>query len=139
MAQNNENHLRIDTFGFLPGRKLAGKYIVESLIGAGWEGEVYKLYEISTGITRAAKFFFPHRNPRNNLASWHAKKLHKLRHCPIIIQYQTQETIIFKRTPITFLVSEYVEGEILPEFLKRQSGKRLNVFEGLHFLHTLAS
>jgi tRNA A-37 threonylcarbamoyl transferase component Bud32 len=139
MIRRNQNHLHIDTFDFQPGRKLSGKYLVESLIGAGWEGEVYKITEISTGISRAAKFFFPHRNPRNHLATWYAKKLHKLRHCQIIIQYQTQETITFRRNPITFLVSEYVEGEILSEFLKRQKGKRLNPFEGLHFLHALAS
>ena len=128
MTKAKQNNLLVDTFGFEPGRKLAGKYRVESLIGAGWEGEVYKISEISTGISRAAKFFFPQRNPRNNLATWYAKKLHKLRHCQIVIQYQTQETITFKRNPITFLVSEYVEGEILSEFLKRQKGKRQRSF-----------
>lgn len=139
MARANQSRIQINTFGFLPGRKLAGKYVVDSLIGGGWEGEVYKIKEIATGITRAAKLFFPHRNPRNNLATWYAKKLHKLRHCQIVIQYQTQETITFRRNPITFLVSEYVEGEILPVFLKRQKGGRLTPFEGMHLLHTLAS
>ncbi len=139
MNRKSGRRTHVDTFDFLPGRKLAGKYLVESLIGRGWEGEVYEINEISTGITRAAKFFFPQRNPKNRAAIWYAKKLHKLRHCPIVIQYQTQESIIFKRMPITFLVSEYVEGELLSDFLDRQPGKRLSVFQGLHLLHSLAS
>ncbi len=40
--------------------------------------------------------------------------------------------------PVTFLVSEYVEGELLSSFLSRQPGKRLMPFEGLHLLYALA-
>lgn len=130
---------RIESFDFPPGRKLAGKYEIVALLGTGWEGEVYKIREISTGIERAAKFFLPNRNPKNRVANWYAKKLHKLRHCPIVIQYQTQETITVRRQPVTFLLSEFVEGEILRQFLARQSGKRLTAFQGLHLLYALAS
>ncbi len=129
----------IDTFGLYPGRVLARKYEVVSLLGTGWEGEVYKVRELATGIERAAKFFFPQRNPRDRTVNFYAKKLHKLRDCPILIQYHTQEQIIFHRQPLTFLVSDYVEGELLSVFLARQTGKRLPVFQGLHLLHTLAS
>ena len=139
MGKVADKRLHIHTFNLQPGRKLVGKYEVVSLIGAGWEGEVYEVVELSTGIRRAAKFFFPQRNPRNKATIWYAKKLHKLRNCPIIIQYQTQETIIFKRTPITFLVSEYVEGELLSDYLNRQRGKRLSVFQALHLLHFLST
>jgi len=130
---------RIEEFDFQPGRVLAGKYEVLSRLGAGWEGEVFKVREINMGIVRAAKFFYPHRNPRDRNANFYAKKLHKLRVCDILIQYHTHETIRFKGTPVTFLVSDYVEGEQLFELLKRQPGKRLTVFEGLHLLHSLAS
>ena len=41
--------------------------------------------------------------------------------------------------PISFLISEYVEGELLSEFIKRQPGKRLTAFQGLHLLHSLAT
>jgi tRNA A-37 threonylcarbamoyl transferase component Bud32 len=95
--------------------------------------------EVATGIERAAKFFFPERNPRNRTATFYAKKLHKLRHSPIVIQYHTQETVRWRGTPISFLVSEYVEGELLSEFLARQPGGRLTPFQGLHLLHALAS
>ncbi len=130
---------RIESFDLPPGRTLAGKYEVLSRLGAGWEGEVFKVREIDTGIERAAKFFFPHRNPRDRTAHFYAKKLHKLRACEILIQYHTHETIRYRGTPITFLVSDLVEGELLSELLARQPGKRLTVFEGLHLLHSLAA
>lgn len=139
MAKKATSSRRIERFGFLPGRVLAGKYEVIAQIGSGWEGEVYMLRELATGIERAAKFFFPHRNPRNRVANFYAKKLHKLRHCQILVQYHTQETITFRGLPICLLVSEYVEGELLSDFLARQPGKRISVFQGLHLLHTLAA
>jgi serine/threonine protein kinase len=139
MPQKPARRLTVDTFNLAPGRRLSGKYEVVSYLGAGWEGEVYKIREISTGIERAAKLFFPQRNPKNRVLTWYAKKLHKLRNCPIVIQYQTQETITFRRQPITFLVSEYVEGELLSTFLARQPGQRLSVFQGLHLLYSLAA
>jgi serine/threonine protein kinase len=130
---------QITSFDFPAGRVLAQKYEVVSLLGAGWEGEVYKLRELRTGIERAAKFFFPQRNLRDRAVKFYAKKLHKLRDCPILIQYHTQETVTYRGLPITFLVSEYVEGELLRQFLARQPGKRLTAFQGMHLLHALAA
>jgi serine/threonine protein kinase len=128
----------IETFDLQPGQWLGDKYEVVSLLGRGWEAEVYLLREISTGIERAAKFFFPQRNLRNRAATVYAKKLHKLRHCPILVQYLTQEKMLFQRMPITFLVSDYVEGDLLSVFVARQPGGRLSPFQGLHLLHALA-
>lgn len=129
----------IQTFDFSPGRVLARKYEVLSLLGSGYEGEVYKVRELNTGIDRAAKFFFPHRNEGNRAFNTYARKLNKLRHCPILVQYHTHETITFRRQPLRFLVSEYVEGELLSEYLARQPAKRLSMFEGLHLLYALAA
>lgn len=129
---------RTKRFPFRPGSLLARKYEIISHLGTGWEGEVYKIREIGTGIERTAKFFFPKRNPRQRATRFYARKLHKLRHCPIIVQYHTRETIEHEGLPITFLVSEFVEGELLNHFLLRQPGCRLNVFQGLHLLHALA-
>ncbi|MFB3095507.1 MAG: protein kinase, partial [Candidatus Acidiferrales bacterium] len=39
----------------------------------------------------------------------------------------------------TFLVSEYVEGELLSQFLDRQPGQRLSTFQALHLLYSLAT
>lgn len=129
----------INTFGFEPGQLLAGKYEVVSRLGAGWEGEVYLIIERRTGIERAGKLFFPQRNERDRAALFYAKKLHKLRHCPILIQYHGHETIRFRNQDVTLLVSDFVEGELLSDFLKRQPGHRLTVFEGLHVLYELVS
>ncbi len=128
----------IDSFDLHPGRMLAGKYEVLGRLGAGWEGEVFLVKERFTGIERAAKFFYPQRNVGNKACLYYAQKLHRLGHCPILIQYITQETITYRGMPITFLVSEYVEGELLSDFLGRQPGKRLSPFQGLHLLHALA-
>jgi len=111
---------------------------VISKLGSGWQGEVYKIEEVRTGIERAAKLFFPHRNIGNRISKIYAKKLHKLRSCPMLIQYHTEETITYKRTPITVLISEYVEGALLSEFLQNVTGRRLNAFEGVHLLYSLA-
>ena len=127
----------IDSFDLVPGRTLARKYEIVSLLGGGWEGEVYRIRERSTGIERAAKLFFPRRNLRNKTAKIYARKLHKLRECPIVIQYHTEEHVVVKRQPITVLVSEYVEGELLTSFLKRQPGGRLQPFAALHLLYAL--
>lgn len=132
------HHPRIDTFNFPRGRVLANKYEVAQLLGRGYEGEVYKVRELATGIERAAKFFYPHRNPRDRTFNYYANKLNKLRRCPILIPYLAHDEIRYRRQPIRFLVSEYVEGEPLSLFLRRQPDGRLTVFEGLHLLHTLA-
>lgn len=128
----------IDHFDLEPGRVIAGKYEIQTLLGAGWEGEVYKVRERATGVPRAAKLFFPQRNVRDKAARFYATKLHKLRHFPILIQYHTQEKFRFRGHEITFLVSEYVEGQLLSDFLARQPGKRISAFQGLHLLHALA-
>src|SRR5690554_6480372 len=106
----------ISGFGFPELKVINGKYRIISKLGGGWEGEVYKVEEISTGIVRAAKFFLPIRNKNNVNARRYAKKLHKLRSCSILIQYVTQEKMLFKGERVTFLISDYVEGETLTMF-----------------------
>ncbi len=130
---------RVDSFDFESGRILARKFEVVSRLGAGWEGEVYHIRELRTGIDRTAKFFFPHRNYRERFSTIYAKKLHKFRRCKVIIEYRTQETITYRGLPVSFLVADYVEGELLSSFLDHQPGRRLTAFQGLHLLHALAS
>ena len=129
---------KIQKFHFRPGTILAKKYEVVSLLGSGWESEVYMIRELGTRIERAAKIFFPHRNESARVATRYARKLHKLRNCPILIQYHTKEEIEYKGAKVSMLVSEYVEGEVLSSFLKRQRRKRISVFQGVHLLHALA-
>src|SRR5690349_7339607 len=125
-------------FDFAPGRLIAGKYQIERLLGSGWEGEVYAIVERTTGIRRAAKFYYPHRDPTGKAAITYARKLDALRHCPILMQYHHQETAYFKRNKLTVVISVLVEGTKLSEFLERQPGGRLSAFEALHVLYALA-
>jgi tRNA A-37 threonylcarbamoyl transferase component Bud32 len=125
-------------FDFPPGKSVAGKYVVERPLGSGWEGEVYVIVERATGIRRAAKFYYPHRDPMGKAAITYARKLDALRHCPILMQYHHQETTYVQRRKVIVVVSELVEGKKLSEFLAEQRERRLTAFEALHVLYTLA-
>ncbi len=135
---NNHVLPDIESFDLKPGRLLARKYFVGELLGRGWEGEVYHVTEDRTGVERAAKIFFPKRNPGNKTSNFYARKLDKLRDCSILIQYHTHESFRYRGQEIPFMVSEYVQGELLTDFLDRQRGKRLHPFEALVLLHALA-
>lgn len=125
-------------FDFPPGRTVAGKYFIDRLLGSGYEGEVYVITERNTGIRRAAKFYYPHRDPTGKAAITYARKLDALRHCPILMQYHHQEVASVKRKKVIVVISELVNGEKLSAFLSRQPERRLSPFEALHVLHTLA-
>src|SRR5947199_1699833 len=129
---------KVTRFDFSAGRTVAGKYVIEHPLGSGWEGEVYVITEKLTGIRRAAKFYYPHRDPMGKSAIAYARKLDALRHCPILMQYHHQEIASVKRKKVTVVISELVEGEKLSEFLHRQPRHKLSTFEALHVLHTLA-
>lgn len=129
----------VKRFDFRPGDRLAGKYEVIERLGRGWEGEVYKVRERATGIERAAKFFYPERNMGNKAVAYHARKLNRLRHCRILIPYLTHDHVSHEGRDVPFLVSEFVEGEVLEEFVRKRPGKRLPLFEALHLLHALAA
>jgi serine/threonine protein kinase len=129
---------RITSFDLEPGRVIAGKYKILSRLGSGWESEVFRIAEVRTDIERTAKLFFPERNPGDRTLKRYAKKLHKLRHCPIVIQYHTEDVFRYKGRQMSFLVSEYVMGDTLAGFLKDRPGKRLGPFEAVHLLYTLA-
>ncbi|HEY7091500.1 MAG TPA: protein kinase [Tepidisphaeraceae bacterium] len=124
-------------FDFEPGRTIAGKYTIERPLGSGWEGEVYVITERSTGIQRAAKFYYPHRDPTGKAAIAYARKLDALRHCPILMQYHHQEIVQVKRQRVMVVISELVEGQKLSEFLNSQPRHKLSTFEALHVLYTL--
>lgn len=129
---------RVKRFDFTPGRRVAGKYEIERPLGSGWEGEVYQIIERTTGIRRAAKFYYPHRDPMGKVAISYARKLDALRHCPILMQYHHQEIAYVRRRRVTVVISELVEGQKLSEFLNAQPHKQLSTFEALHVLHVLA-
>lgn len=121
------------------GKQLGSKYEIIDHLGSGWEGSVYLVRERGTDIERAAKFFEPKKGVGAQMLKYYARKLHKLRHCPILMKYHTQETVEIDHSPVTFLVSEFVEGELLSDFVQSQRGKKLHPYQGLHLLHSLIS
>jgi RIO-like serine/threonine protein kinase len=125
-------------FDFSLGRSVAGKYVIERPLGSGWEGEVYAIIERNTGIRRAAKFYYPHRDPLGKAAIAYARKLDALRHCPILMQYHHQETAYVRKKKVIVVISELVEGKKLSEFLLDQPEEKLSTFEALHVLYNLA-
>ena len=129
---------RIGSFDLEPGRVIAGKYKILSRLGSGWESEVFRIAEVRTDIERTAKLFFPDRNPGDRTLKRYARKLHKLRHCPVVIQYYNEDAFRYRGQQVSFLVSEYVMGETLADFLKDRPGKRLGPFEAVHLLYVLA-
>ncbi len=122
-----------------PGDLVAGKYTIEEILGKGWEGAVFRVREKGTGIERSLKIYDPRRDPRNRNVRWNARKLHKLRDCPVLVQYRTQEVVQIGGRRMNMLVADFVPGESLACFLLRQPGKRLDYFQGLHLLRTLAA
>src|ERR1041385_5936844 len=117
---------RIKRFDLAPGRRIGGKYEIERPLGSGWEGEVYAIIERVTGIRRAAKFYYPHRDPMGKAAIAYARKLDALRHCPILMQYHHQEVAYVRRRKVTVGISELVEGVKLRDYLNAQPHKQLS-------------
>ncbi len=125
-------------FQFNTEKILSGKYQVLSLLGQGWEGEVYLVEEKVTGIQRAVKVFYPERNHKNKTLTTYAKKLHKLKDCSLLIKYLTQESIKFKSQEVFYMVSEFVQTQTLEDFIKKQPKVFVTQFEALHIVYELA-
>lgn len=127
----------VDSFQFPLGRKIAGKYVVERLLGQGWEGEVYKVRHHSTDIEYAAKLFYPQNSQGDKVISAYARKLHRLRNHSMLVRYHTEEVITYKRQQILVHISEFIDGVMLSEYLKSQKGDRLHAYEALHLIYAL--
>jgi serine/threonine protein kinase len=124
-------------FNLPPGRTLGSHYDIVEFLGAGWEGEVYRVRERKTGIERAAKLFFSGDKYSRAPILRYAQKLHNLKDCSIIIQYHHQDSAVIQGKKVEFLVSDIAEGEMLSKFLARQKRKRLRTFEALHLFYAL--
>lgn len=130
---------RVESFGLEEGDGLAGRYVVAAKLGSGWESEVYLVKERATGVARAAKLFFPQRNPKGRVAKAHARKLHRMQVSASVVQYVSHDEVFLEGQMVTMLVSEFVRGEPLHNYVQRQRGKRLDPFSALHLLRTMAS
>jgi tRNA A-37 threonylcarbamoyl transferase component Bud32 len=137
MVMKSRSQLRVQEFDLPAGRTLGAHYQVVEFLGRGWEGEVYKVVETATGIERAAKIFFPQRDPRGRALLRYARKLNKLKDVPVIIQYHHRDTARVRGNLVEFMVSDYVDGELLSALIQRQPGGRFRPFEALHLLSAL--
>ena len=128
---------KITRFGFEPGQKIGDKYLVEAFLGGGLQGEVYRVLERQTRVRRAAKLLFPQQNEGGRTARNYAQKLDRLRDCPIVIQYHHAEKLKIQGVDVMCLLSEYVDGILLSDFIARHPGSRLPAFKALHLLYAL--
>lgn len=126
-------------FRLSEGALIGARYRVVGFLGHGWEGEVYRVTELPTGITRAAKLFYPARNPGNRTVKRYARQLERLRKCSIVMQYHHTESIELEGRQVAVMISEFVEGRRLSQLPRDRRGRQLTPFEGLHLLHSLAS
>lgn len=128
---------KIEEFSLEKGRKISGRYTVTEFLGGGYEGEVYKVEEAFTGKECAVKLFYPERNPKFKVSTRYAKKLDKLGTSPIVMDYLSHEIIKIKKHDIACIVSEFIDGEILGDFVSSQKGNRLGIFPAIHLLYSV--
>lgn len=124
-------------FELMKGEVLAGRFCILNFLGSGSEGEVYKVEELHTRKLRAIKLFYPEKNKQFKVSIRSAQKLDKLRSCPIVIDYLSHEIIDIDEKRVACLITEYVKGESLEDFICKQKGKRLGVFPALHLLYSM--
>ncbi len=130
---------RMKTFSLPKGRTIGSSYKVESHLGGGSEGEVYKICDQTTGIQRAAKIYFPHRDPKQQLTAQHARKLNQLRDCNLVLQYLHTQEVRIGTFRTMAMISELCEGEPLQRWIERHRGNRVRDFVALTILHRLVA
>jgi eukaryotic-like serine/threonine-protein kinase len=100
-----------------PGTKL-GPYEIQSAVGAGGMGEVYKARDIRLDRTVAIKVLPSHLNSNSELRARferEAKAISGLQHPNICVLYD-----VGSQNDVDFLVMEYLEGETLYASLARK-------------------
>jgi hypothetical protein len=137
MAMPGKMLPKIESFDFRPGRKIGPRYVIEERLGVGTEGEVYQIRELDTGIRRAAKIYFPHRDPKHLISIKLARKLNALRHCPIVLQYHHSEVLKVRSTRVIALISDLAEGQQLEKWVRSHHGRRLPTYVALHVFYNL--
>lgn len=124
-------------FNLDAGTLIGNRFSVIQLLGSGYEGEVYKVKELRTNKVLAVKIFYPHRNPKFKVSTRYAKKLDKLRESPIVMDYYSYEVTTVGEIKVACLTSEFIEGEMLSDFVQKQKNKRLGIFPAIHLLYSI--
>ncbi len=93
------------------------------LIGSGGQGQVFKVEERATGRRYAAKRFILDDWEELQRLEDEVKALQRLQH-PNLVAYQNHSALEENWSPELFLVTEYVEGKSLAQYLA--AGKRFS-------------
>lgn len=124
-------------YNLKPNTPLGKQYRVIDFLGGGFEGEVYKIEEKYTRIVRAAKIFYKKRQHKHNPHVTYARKLYKLKSCPIVMHYHHQDRTDINGQTFDFLVSDFIDGELLSNHIDQQNQKRMQPFEALHLFYAI--
>lgn len=124
-------------FNLSEGRVIGNRYTVLQKLGSGTEGEVYKVCENLTKQIRAIKLYYPKKNPKFKTSIIYSNKLNKLKDCPIVLNYISHEVLNLRSEKVACLTCEFIEGELVSEFVEKQKGKRLDIFPALHLVYSL--
>ncbi len=127
----------IQHYKLKPGMTLGRNYFIIDFLGAGWEGEVYKVEERRTGIMRPAKIFYEGHRLSDRQLKQYTHKMYRLRQCSIITQYHHRDIARVGKEQVELLVSDLADGEMLSTFLNRQPNRKLTPFAALHLLYAL--
>ncbi len=130
---------RIRSFDLPIGRTIGKSYRVEGYLGGGSEGEVYQICDQTTGIHRAAKLYYPHKDPKQRLTAHHARKLNQVRDCRLVLQFLHTQEVQVNGYRTMAMISELCEGEPLQRWIERHRAARVSDFVALTVLHSLVS
>jgi serine/threonine protein kinase len=120
------------------GYLIGNKYQIDALLGAGWEGEVYRVVERRSGAIRAVKLFYPKRNKNGKTSTFYARKLERLSGCGLVVKYHHTESVTIGDQPVVALVSECAQGVVLDRMIRNAPGRRFPDQEALMILHRIA-
>ncbi|MDX1564546.1 MAG: hypothetical protein R3236_04020, partial [Phycisphaeraceae bacterium] len=113
--------MAMKSFNLAPGRRIGRHYRVGNLLGAGTEGEVYRITEEVTGIHRAAKLFFPTKRAKK-ISVQFARKLESMRRCEVVLHYYHTEKMKIRGEEVIAVISELCEGRPLQKWMDESRG-----------------
>ena len=120
----------------LIGKKLDGRYLIESLIGVGGMANVYKGRDVRTGNQIAVKVLKEEFLDNEELVRRfknESKAISILNHPNIVKVYDVSVT-----DQLQYIVMEYIDGITLKEYLKQRNGA-LNWKEVVHLAKQVLS